>query len=99
MTDFMDDADGCDNCGDCEESATAPGLPEFCYAIKPDSGQTVMIKRGQKGYWPASHIHVNAANTQLGVTPAQVEAMIVGSMFSWKVNGADPEYHRRQGLK
>jgi hypothetical protein len=33
---------------------------------------------------------VDELNTKMGVTKAQSEAMLVGSMFGWNVPGANP---------
>ncbi len=32
-----------------------------------------------------------------GITPAQQEAMLVGSMFGWDVPGADPDHYDKEG--
>lgn len=46
--------------------------------------------RGESGYRPASITDVERYNSALGVTPAQAEAMLAGSMFGFDVPGADP---------
>lgn len=81
------------------------GLPELCY-IKvrgSDPGKRIgIIKYGETGYYLTdfdSQIMsdeivescVAEFNKRLGVTPAQRDAMEVGSMFGWDVPGADPK--------
>jgi hypothetical protein len=36
-------------------------------------------------------------NRELGISPAQAEAMKVGSMFGWNVPGADPKNYDENG--
>lgn len=36
-------------------------------------------------------------NHELGITPAQAEAMKVGSMFDWNAPGADPKNYDENG--
>ena len=73
-------------------------LPPYCYATDME-GKCIMLKLGQKGYYPC-RVHNASAdvlNTQLGVTPAQVEAMSVGTMMGW-VPGINPEvFKKREG--
>ena len=77
----------------------AGGLPEMCFSTLPGTGELICIKRGESGYYPSDwntpdkerNIEIaDDANESLGVTPAQRQAMEVGSMFSWDVPGADP---------
>ena len=77
----------------------ADGLPELCFSTLKSTGQIICIKRGETGYYPAAgssldkEANIEAAdsyNERLGVTPAQRQAMEVGSMFGWDVPGADP---------
>ncbi len=75
---------------------TLKKLPEFCYHILPSSGEPIGIQRGVPGHvkvakLPAGVDTVEKANELLGVTKAQAEAMLVGSMFGWHVSGADPD--------
>lgn len=42
----------------------------------------------------AGRAFVAELNTRAGVTPAQAEAMQIGSMFGWEVPGADPDNHK-----
>jgi len=69
------------------------GLPVRCYARHPTTGATVLIIRGQLGYWPDAG---TATPDQLNAglpnppTPEQVDAMLAGSMFGWDIRGPDP---------
>lgn len=75
-------------------------LPAVSYDVLPSNPKQVIgIHRGVPGYSPL-HIHNTAedAETQVarlnerkGVTSAQREAMLAGSMFGWHVPAADPD--------
>lgn len=77
----------------------AEGLPEQCFSTLATTGQLICIKRGESGYSPSDwdtgdkERNVELAdelNENLGVSPAQRQAMEVGSMCGWDVLGADP---------
>lgn len=77
----------------------AEGLPEQCFSTLATTGQLICIKRGESGYYPSDwdtgdkERNVELAdelNENLGVSPAQRQAMEVGSMCGWDVPGADP---------
>lgn len=68
-------------------------LPVRCYARHPTTGETVLIIRGQLGYWPdAGRATPDQLNACLPIppTPDQVSAMLAGSMFGWAVRGPYP---------
>ena len=66
-------------------------IPAYCYADHPYDGTVIKIKRGESGYYTTDvAVDATTANAEIGVTPAQAEAMRVGSMFGWGVPGADP---------
>ena len=77
----------------------AKGLPELCFSTLRTTGQLICIKRGESGYYPSDwdtgdkerNVElVDELNERLGVTPAQRQAMEIGSMAGWDVPGADP---------
>lgn len=77
-------------------------LPDTCFATLPGTGDLIILKRGETGYyrsdWNTSDVDENRSiaeihNQRRGITPAQVEAMKVGSMFGFHVSGADPQVY------
>jgi hypothetical protein len=78
------------------------GLPEACLTLMPSDGRLIYIERGQSGYntsnWDTSDPVQNRRiaddyNEKLGVTKAQEEAMLNGSMFGWDVPAANPKHY------
>lgn len=76
-------------------------LPEMCFTLLSGTGQLICIKRGESGYYPSDWSTGDARenrriadeqNRKRGVTPAQEEAMKIGSMCGWDVPGADPDH-------
>lgn len=77
----------------------AKGLPELCYSVHESTGELIVIKCGECGYYstgyntPDKERNVELAdqlNEKLGVTMWQRQAMEVGSICGWDVPGADP---------
>ena len=75
-------------------------LPETCLSTMPGTGELIVLKRGETGYyrseWNTADAERNRQiaddhNRARGPTPAQVEAMRVGSMFGYAVPGANPQ--------
>lgn len=75
-------------------------LPEMCFSTLKSTGQLICIKRGETGYYPSdwdtgererNKMLADELNAELGVTPAQRQAMETGSMFGWDVPGAEPQ--------
>lgn len=75
-------------------------LPDMCFSflVSNDPGkQVVAIQRGERGFSLTTYDEtdpakaqalVNHMNKKLGVTEAQAECMLAGSMFGWEVPGA-----------
>ena len=83
----------------------AEGLPELCFSTLASSGQLICIRRGESGYYPSQwdtgdkERNVELAdelNERRGVTPAQRQAMEIGSMAGWAVPGVDPSSYEIQ---
>ncbi|MDF0491457.1 hypothetical protein PX699_16770 [Sphingobium sp. H39-3-25] len=73
-------------------------LPEMCAAHLPGTDEPIVIKRGEKGYWPMPDgMTIEAINATFDATPAQITAMQAGSMFGWDVPGADPDRYDADG--
>ena len=81
-------------------------LPEVCYSILPSTGDVIIIKRGESGYYRCEYStedkafnreFANDRNANLGVSKAQVEAMLAGSMYGWDVPAADPKSYDENG--
>ena len=99
----------CDELDYVAERTGKPALlPLFCYAQKPSSGEIVKVERGFKGYEPATYLStddnaeitravVDYHNGSIGVTRAQEEAMLAGSMFGWDTKAADPRSYDESG--
>lgn len=78
-------------------------LPERAFNVHPGNGGLIELRRGESGYipWtvgkpadsdeplPPMPTIAQAMNDQLGVTPAQAEAMLNGSLFGWHVAAAN----------
>lgn len=81
-------------------------LPEVCYSILPSTGDVIIIKHGENGYYRCEYStedkafnreFANDRNANLGVSKAQVEAMLAGSMYGWDVPAADPKSYDENG--
>lgn len=81
-------------------------LPEVCYSILPSTGEAIIIKHGESGYYRCEYStedkafnreFANDRNANLGVSKAQVEAMLAGSMYGWDVPAADPKSYDENG--
>ena len=90
-----------------ERTHKPPLLPQFCYTLMPSSGELIRIERGRKGYEKASYgstsdpaVNRKTADTrnrEMGVTRAQEEAMLAGSLFGWHTKAADPRSYDENG--
>ena len=81
-------------------------LPEVCYSILPSTGDVIIIKHGERGYYRCEYStedkafnreFANDRNANLGVSKAQIEAMLAGSMYGWDVPAADPKSYDVNG--
>ncbi len=77
-------------------------LPKTCYAVMPDSGALVILKRGEKGQdYISEHTASRAENQKIadfnnqryGIGPAQVRAMVLGSIHGFDHPLADPQLY------
>ncbi len=77
-------------------------LPKTCYAVMPDSGALVILKRGEKGQdYISEHTASRAENQKIadfnnqryGIGPAQVKAMVLGSIHGFDHPLADPQLY------
>ena len=68
-------------------------LPERAAIVS--GGFTVILKRGEEGFYNApAGTNADQINKALGVTNAQAEAMLCGSMFGFHVLGANPDTYK-----
>ena len=81
-------------------------LPESCHSVLPSSGELIVIKHGEKGYFPSefssadeaeNRIFADDRNTKNGVSKAQEAAMLAGSMLGWDAPAADPKNYDENG--
>lgn len=81
-------------------------LPEVCFSILPSTGDVIIIKHGESGYYRCEYStedkafnreFANDRNANLGVSKAQVETMLSGSMYGWDVPAADPKSYDENG--
>lgn len=81
-------------------------LPGQCYSVMPSSGELILITRGEKGYFlsdsskpdpEANRLFADTSNRLFGITKAQEEAMLAGSMFEWDVPAAQPWHYDEKG--
>ena len=77
-------------------------LPETCFSILPSSGQLIIIKKGESGYYPSewdtgsreeNREIASSHNARRGITDIQEAAMLAGSMFGWNTPGANPQWY------
>jgi len=80
-----------------------PKLPPSCFHVLETSGELVIIKNGEQGYfpctWSTDNVEQNKrtadyTNERLGISKLEVQAMVNGSMFGWNIPAADPDILR-----
>ena len=81
-------------------------LPEKCYSVLKSTGDIIILKKGEFGYYrteigqgtPEQNRElVETQNRNLGVTKAQAAAMSAGSMYEWHTPAADPVNYDAEG--
>ncbi|NBI65954.1 DUF4314 domain-containing protein [Pseudoflavonifractor sp. 60] len=84
----------------------AERLPDMCWSTLPSDGTLICIQRGQNSYQilaesskdPDQNRHMaNYHNKARGVSKAQEQAMLNGSLFGWSCPAADPRNYSEQG--
>lgn len=79
-------------------------LPEKCFVALPSTGEMVIVKRGEMGYYPQNANNapwgvenMDVLNKRMGVTKAQVVAMKMGSMVGWDIPVSNPDNYDEDG--
>lgn len=81
-------------------------LPELCYSVLGTTGELIIIKKGESGYYRTNYSTNDKAenmklkdyyNNRLGVTHVEETCMKMGSMFGWHVPGANPNNYDENG--
>lgn len=77
-------------------------LPETCFSVLPSSGQLIIIRCGERGYYPSewdtgkreeNREIASGHNARRGITDIQEAAMLAGSIFGWNTPGANPQWY------
>ncbi|MDD4414854.1 MAG: hypothetical protein PHR14_10000 [Oscillospiraceae bacterium] len=83
-----------------------PMLPEVCHSTLPSSGELIVIKFGESGYFRSefstddaeqNRMFADDRNKKQGITKAQEAAMLAGSLYGWFTPAANPKNYNRQG--
>ena len=81
-------------------------LPDMCYSTLPSTGELIIIHRGENGYSPCdsskrnpeeNRLFADTSNRLFGITRAQEEAMITGSLFGFDTPAAKPWHYDQNG--
>lgn len=73
-------------------------LPKVCYGTLNTTGETIIIKLGEKGYFKSEDQRpADELNEILEVTKAEKRAMEWGSMYGWDTPGANPNRYNEDG--
>ena len=82
-------------------------LPRQCYTTLRSTGEIIIVKRGESGYYPTdlpddgpeiNRATVEECNREGGVSRAQEQAMFAGSAFGWDTPAADPGNYDENGV-
>ena len=77
-------------------------LPETCFSVLPSTGQLIIIKKSESGYYPSewdtgsreeNRDIASSHNARRGITGIQEAAMLAGSMFGRNTPGANPQWY------
>ncbi len=80
-------------------------LPDRCLSVLPSDGSVICITKGESGYrlseWNTSDEERNRRiadyhNQKRGITQAQEQAMVNGSLFGWDTPAADPRTYENK---
>lgn len=81
-------------------------LPELCYSVLGTTGELIIIKKDESGYYHTDYSTNDKSenmklkdyyNDRLGVTHVEEMCMKCGSMFGWHVPGANPNNYDENG--
>jgi len=75
-------------------------LPLACATRHPVTNKPIMLKAGEKGYWPApDDLDPDAYNRAMHITNAELAAMEIGAIWGFNVPGANPDMHLERNCK
>ena len=81
-------------------------LPEQCYAVHEETGEVIIVKKGETGFFRTdintsgkeeSRELVDEYNKKLGISKAKAAAMYWGSLYGFDTPGADPSSFDKDG--
>ena len=76
-------------------------LPEMCFGKLKSTGEIILIKRYESGYYKQDGRFegkdVDELNAEIGVDKGQRMAMEAGSMFGWDIPASNPDNYDNQG--
>lgn len=81
---------------------TFEGLPEVSFYKHNVTGETILIQRGVRGYFPQNQLKdrdPDELNEIYGVSKGVAEAMYGGSMWGWHVPASNPKMYNEDGTR